>query len=84
MLEIVSWFVLGVLVGSALFAIMAIAAIRHEENKETKEEFVKKLVKEKGWTEARWELETAFRGKYMRTWRRLYKKHIEEKDNGKN
>ena len=41
------------------------------------EKFVKKLVEQKGWTEARWELETSYRGKYMRIWRRLYREHIE-------
>lgn len=77
-LTIVSWFVLGFLAGMIILAIAAITAINYEKKKNTNEEFVKKLIKEKGWTEARWELETAFRGRYMRTWRRLYKKHIEK------
>ena len=79
-----AWLLTGVLVGFAAATMIIYIIVSYDEHKLTKEEFVKKLVKEKGWTEARWELETAFRGKYMRTWRKLYKKHIEEKDNGKN
>lgn len=75
MLMFVNGFVVGILVTEVVIAI----AVKTMESGEGKEEFVMKLVKEKGWTEARWELETAFRGKYMRTWRKLYKKHIEEK-----
>lgn len=77
-------FVQGFITGVFLFELFAVTVVKVVESREEKEEFVKKLVKERGWTEARWELETAFRGKYMRTWRRLYKKHIEEKGNGDN
>lgn len=79
-LIIVSWFVLGWLVGIATTAIACLAAAGIMDKIDKNEEFVKKLVKEKGWIEARWELEFSFNGKYLRTWRRLYQKHIEGED----
>lgn len=73
----VCWFILGWLAGIATLAIASIICINCERKTVTDEEFVKKLIEKKGWTEARWELETSYRGKYMRIWRRLYREHIE-------
>lgn len=74
MLMFVNGFITGILLTEVAIAIV----IKCLDSGENKEDFVKKLIKEKGWTEARWELETAFRGKYMRIWRKLYKEHIEK------
>lgn len=74
----VATFVVGWLVGIVTTEIAVVVTMRCEEKKAANEEFVKKIIAEKGWTEARWELETAFRGKYMRTWRKLYKAYIEK------
>ena len=75
-----SWFLLGWLAGIATLAVVSIITIECTRKTETSEDFVKKLIEKKGWTEARWDLETAYKGKYMRIWRRLYKKHIEGED----
>lgn len=77
-ISIVSWFVLGFLAGVATLATVSIIAINSERNAEVEEEFVKKLVEQKGWNDACWELKFKFKGKYMGTWRKLYKKHIME------
>lgn len=74
----IAGFVVGWLVGIVTTEIIVVLTMRHEENKAASEEFVKTLVEKVGWTEARWELETAFRGKYMKIWRKLYKEHIEK------
>lgn len=71
------WFLLGVLGGVGGLALIEIIMIQSERKVFTDEDFVKKLVEKKGWTEARWELETSYKGKYMRIWRKLYRKHIE-------
>lgn len=71
------WFLLGVLGGVGGLALIEIIIIQSEQKTTTNEDFVKKLVEKKGWTEARWELETSYKGKYMRIWRKLYRKHIE-------
>lgn len=69
----------GFIVGIGAVILITASAIKGVDCAMKKEEFVRKLVKEKGWVEAGWELQIAFGGKYMRTWRRLYKKHIEGK-----
>ena len=78
------WMLTGLLIGFAAAEVVIYVVISHDNKKVNNEEFVKELIEKKGWEGARWELETAFKGKYMRIWRRLYKKHIEEKDNGNN
>ena len=72
-----SWFLLGVLGGVGGLALVEIIMIQSERKTLTNEDFVKKLVEKKGWTEARWDLETAYKGKYIRIWRRLYREYIE-------
>lgn len=76
-----SWFVTGILIGFAAAEIVIYMVLHHDDKKITDEEFVKELVKQKGWYDARWELEAAYRGKYMRIWRKLYRKHIEGGNN---
>lgn len=71
-------FVNGFVVGIGAVILITASAIKGVDCAIKREEFVRKLVKEKGWIGAGWELH-AFGGKYMRTWRRLYKKHIEGK-----
>ena len=76
-MTISAWFLLGCLVGMVVAEIMILTFMRVGQNELSDEEFVKALIEKKGWTEARWELETSYRGKYMRIWRKLYRQHIE-------
>ena len=77
------WFVLGFLVGFAAAELIIYVVVNCHDKKLSNEEFVKKLIEKEGWTDARWELETLYCGRYMRIWRKLYRKHIEGgKSNG--
>lgn len=76
-MEMACWFTLGSLIGFIVAEVVIYLVISHRNNKLTNEEFVKKLIEKEGWNGSRWELETSYRGKYMRIWRKLYREHIE-------
>lgn len=79
-MTISAWFLLGCLAGLVIAEVMILTFMKVGQGELDNEKFVKKLIEQKGWTEARWELETSYRGKYMRIWRRLYREHIEGED----
>lgn len=80
-MSMVSCMVFGWLLGILTMAVAVLIAINCCDKISANEKFVKALVEKEGWTNARWELETAFKGKYMRTWRRLYKESIKKGEN---
>lgn len=77
----VCWLLTGLSIGFIAAGLIIFIAISCIDQKLSNEEFVKKLIEKKNWTEARWELETLYRGRYMRIWRKLYRKHIEKGEN---
>ena len=75
-----TWFILGWLIGIATFAIISIIVIDWSNKQDSNEEFVKKLVEKEGWMGAQEVLTWHYNSKYMRTWRRLYREHIENEE----
>ena len=71
------WLLTGLLIGFAVNELIIYVVVNCHDQKLSNEEFVEKLIEKEGWTGARWELETLYRGRYMRIWRKLYRKHIE-------
>lgn len=72
------WLFCGLLFGAIITLAIIAICIRIEENQVDEEKFVKQLVEKVGWEKANVILTFEFEGKYLKTWRKMYIKYIEE------
>ena len=73
------FFALGFVAGLVTITLTVGGTLGILDAREKDEEFVKKLVKERGWDVALFDLEFAFSNKYVRIWKRLRKEYLKER-----
>lgn len=70
--------ILGFLAGIAFTMVAVVITVKCICKHEDREDFVLKLIAEKGWFEARNVLQLGYKRVYMRIWKKLYRNHMDK------